>query len=121
MFGVNRLRGCSVYGHVCLFDVRYIAKLDEQTRAKYDLSSLRVAVQAAAPCPIDVKYAMIDWWGPILHEYYSSTEANGVTLIDSEQWQRKPGSVGKAALGVIHICADEGTEFASGRDRHRLL
>ncbi|MCE3552865.1 acyl-CoA synthetase [Pseudonocardia sp. RS11V-5] len=82
-------------------------KLPEEVRTAYDVSSLRVAVHAAAPCPVDVKQQMIDWWGPILQEYYSSTEGNGITLIDSEQWLRKPGSVGKAGLGVIHICDDD--------------
>ncbi|WP_181782275.1 acyl-CoA synthetase [Pseudonocardia pini] len=87
-------------------------KLPEEVRTGYDVSSLRVAVHAAAPCPVDVKQQMIDWWGPILQEYYSSTEGNGVTLIDSAQWLCKPGSVGRAGLGVIHICDDE----AGGRE-----
>ncbi|MEU2125412.1 acyl-CoA synthetase [Nocardia niwae] len=89
-------------------------KLDETARARYDVSSLRVAVHAAAPCPVDVKRAMIDWWGPILHEYYASTEANGATFIDSEQWLRKPGSVGTAGLGTIRVCGDDGAELPTG-------
>ncbi len=89
-------------------------KLDEQERARFDVSSLRVAVHAAAPCPVEVKQQMIDWWGPVLHEYYSSTEGNGVTLIDSAAWQGKPGSVGRAALGTLRICDDEGTELPAG-------
>ncbi|WP_024802858.1 acyl-CoA synthetase [Nocardia sp. BMG51109] len=89
-------------------------KLDEAVRNRYDVSTLRVAVHAAAPCPIDVKRAMIDWWGPVLYEYYSSTEGIGVTFIDSEQWLRKPGSVGRAALGIIHICDDDGREVPVG-------
>ncbi|MGW4489279.1 acyl-CoA synthetase [Amycolatopsis sp. NPDC004368] len=89
-------------------------KLPEETRAKYDLSSQRVAIHAAAPCPVEVKQAMIDWWGPILHEYYSSTEGPGATFIDSEQWLRKPGSVGKSGLGVIRICGDDGEELPVG-------
>ncbi|MGW4718406.1 acyl-CoA synthetase [Nocardia sp. NPDC004260] len=89
-------------------------KLDEAVRARYDVSSLRVAVHAAAPCPVDVKRAMIDWWGPILHEYYASTEANGATFIDSEQWLRKPGSVGRAGLGTIRVCGDDGAELPTG-------
>ncbi|WP_067478824.1 acyl-CoA synthetase [Nocardia amamiensis] len=89
-------------------------KLDEAVRARYDVSSSRVAVHAAAPCPVDVKRAMIDWWGPILHEYYASTEANGATFIDSEQWLRKPGSVGKAGLGTIRVCGDDGAELPTG-------
>jgi fatty-acyl-CoA synthase len=89
-------------------------KLAESERSKHDVSSLRVAVHAAAPCPVDVKQAMIDWWGPILHEYYSSTEGNGVTLIDSAAWQQKLGSVGRAALGTLRICDDDGTELPIG-------
>ncbi|MEV8613990.1 acyl-CoA synthetase [Amycolatopsis sp. NPDC051373] len=89
-------------------------KLPEATRAKYDLSSQCAAVHAAAPCPIDVKRAMIDWWGPILHEYYSSTEGSGITFIDSEQWLRKPGSVGPAGVGVIRICGEHGEELPAG-------
>ena len=89
-------------------------KLDDETRGRYDLSTHRVAVHAAAPCPVEVKQAMIAWWGPILEEYYSSTESVGVTLVDSQQWLAKPGSVGPAALGVLRICDDEGAELAVG-------
>lgn len=89
-------------------------KLPAQVRESYDVSSLKVAVHAAAPCPADVKRQMISWWGPILHEYYSSTEGNGATFIDTEQWLRKPGSVGRSALGPIHICDDSGNELPNG-------
>jgi len=89
-------------------------KLDEAVRSKYDLSSLRIAVHAAAPCPVDVKRRMIDWWGSILHEYYSSTEGNGITFIDTEQWLRKPGSVGQAGVGTIRICGEDGRELPAG-------
>lgn len=89
-------------------------KRAESTRRQYDQSSLRTAVHAAAPCPIDVKRHMIEWWGPILHEYYSSTEGNGITLIDSPTWLHKPGSVGQAGLGTLHICAEDGQELAPG-------
>ena len=91
-----------------------LLKLPDETRSKYDLSSLRVAIHAAAPCPVDVKQKMIDWWGPILYEYYSSTEANGITFIDSTQWLAKPGSVGPAGLGVLRICDDAGTLLPPG-------
>lgn len=89
-------------------------KLDDEVREQYDVSSLRVAIHAAAPCPVEVKQRMIDWWGPILHEYYSSTEANGITLIGPEDWLAHPGSVGRAALGVIRVCGPDGTELATG-------
>lgn len=89
-------------------------KLPKEIRDAHDTSTLRVAIHAAAPCPIEVKQSMIDWWGPILYEYYSSTEGNGVTFIDSENWLKHPGSVGSAALGVIHICAEDGIEVPAG-------
>ncbi|HEX3784865.1 MAG TPA: acyl-CoA synthetase [Pseudonocardiaceae bacterium] len=89
-------------------------KLEESVRRAYDLSSHRVAIHAAAPCPVEVKQRMIDWWGPILQEYYSCTESNGATAISSADWLRKPGSVGRAIYGVIHICDDAGAEVPTG-------
>jgi long-chain acyl-CoA synthetase len=89
-------------------------KLDEEVRGRYDLGPLRVAIHAGAPCPPDVKRAMIDWWGPILFEYYASTEGNGGTLVTSADWLRKPGSVGRPFLGVPHICDDDGREVGAG-------
>ena len=83
-------------------------------RAAYDLSSHQVAIHAAAPCPVDVKRRMIEWWGPIIHEYYAGTEGTGATIIDSADWMAHPGSVGQAALGVLHICDEEGTELPTG-------
>ena len=94
--------------------VRFL-QLPEQTRAGYDTSSLRLAIHAAAPCPPDVKDAMIDWWGPILTEYYGATEGHGITLINTAEWRTKRGSVGKAALGIVHICDDDGNELPTGR------
>ncbi|CCW12642.1 AMP-binding protein [Rhodococcus aetherivorans] len=91
-----------------------ILKLPQDVRTAYDLSSLRVVVHAAAPCPPDVKQAMIDWLGPIIYEYYSSTEANGMTFVNSEEWLQKPGSVGKAMVGTIHVCDDDGHEVPPG-------
>lgn len=90
-------------------------KLDDDVRARYDLSTHRVAVHAAAPCPVDVKRAMIDWWGPILHEYYAATEGTGMTFIDSRQWLDKPGSVGRAVLGVVRVCDEDGRELPAGQ------
>ncbi|HEY5012716.1 MAG TPA: AMP-binding protein [Acidimicrobiia bacterium] len=85
-------------------------KLTDEERNRHDLSSHRVAVHAAAPCPVEVKQRMIAWWGPIIMEYYSATEGAGATIIDSEQWLAHPGSVGRSMLGPIHIVDD-----ASGR------
>ena len=82
-------------------------KLDEDERSSFDLSALRVAFHAAAPCPIPVKEQMIDWWGPIVNEYYAGTEGNGMCFIDSDDWLAHKGSVGKAITGIIHICDDE--------------
>jgi long-chain acyl-CoA synthetase len=89
-------------------------QLPEEVRTAYDVSSLRLAVHAAAPCPPDVKDAMIGWWGPILVEYYGATEQHGTTIITTPEWRTKRGSVGKAALGVPHICDDDGNELAAG-------
>jgi long-chain acyl-CoA synthetase len=89
--------------------------LPEPVKARYDLSSHHVAIHGAAPCPSDVKRAMIDWWGPIVYEYYSSTEAAGTTSIDTAEWLAKPGSVGRAVVGTIRICSDDGTLLAPGQ------
>jgi fatty-acyl-CoA synthase len=91
-------------------------QLPEPTRTAYDVSSLKVAVHAAAPCPVEVKHKMIDWWGPILAEYYGGTEGNGLTMISSADWRRKPGSVGRSILGTLHVCEDEtGRELPPGQ------
>jgi acyl-CoA synthetase (AMP-forming)/AMP-acid ligase II len=89
-------------------------KLPEAERRRYDISSLRVAIHAAAPCPIPVKQAMIDWWGPVLYEYYAGTEANGFTSIDSEEWLTHKGSVGRPLAGTLHILDDAGRELPPG-------
>ncbi len=89
-------------------------QLPEDVRNKYELSSLRLAVHAAAPCPPDVKQAMIDWWGPVVFEYYGATEQNGITFISSPEWLQKRGSVGRAMIGVAHICDQAGNELPPG-------
>ena len=89
-------------------------KLPKEVRTRYDLSSLESAVHAAAPCPVEVKRQMIEWWGPVITEYYAGTEANGLTFIDSAQWLEHPGSVGKPILGTPHICDDAGSELPPG-------
>ncbi|MGI9592315.1 MAG: AMP-binding protein, partial [Myxococcota bacterium] len=90
-------------------------KLPEDDRARHDVSSLRVAIHAAAPCPIPVKEQMIAWWGPVIHEYYAGTEGNGFTAIDSEQWLSHKGSVGCALSGELHILDDDGKELPPGQ------
>jgi long-chain acyl-CoA synthetase len=90
-------------------------KLPDEVRLAYDVSSMKVAVHAAAPCSVEVKRAMMDWWGPILYEYYSSTEGNGVSFISPQEWLARPGSVGKAGLGTIRVCDDSGAELPIGQ------
>jgi acyl-coenzyme A synthetase/AMP-(fatty) acid ligase len=91
-------------------------KLPEETRAKYDISSMKAAIHAAAPCPVDVKRRMIEWWGPVIHEYYAGTEGNGFCYTDSAGWLAHPGSVGRAILGEIHICGEDGRELPVGEE-----
>jgi long-chain acyl-CoA synthetase len=83
-------------------------KLPPETRSKYDLSSLKSVFHAAAPCPVPVKEQMIDWWGPIINEYYAGTEGNGFCVINSEEWLRKKGSVGRALNSEVKICDEAG-------------
>ena len=89
-------------------------KLPAAVRDSYDLSSLRRVVHAAAPCPVDIKKAMIDWWGPIIDEFYSSSEGAGTTFITAEEWLARPGSVGKSLTGILHILDESGRECPAG-------
>jgi len=89
-------------------------KLPIDVRQRYDVSSLQVAFHTAAPCPVEIKRAMIEWWGPIVDEMYGGTENAGSTFISSEEWLRKPGSVGKSPTANIHICDDDGSELPTG-------
>ncbi|MFM6829776.1 MAG: AMP-binding enzyme, partial [Novosphingobium sp.] len=90
-------------------------KLPEADRLRHDTSSLTVAFHAAAPCPQEVKRAMMAWWGPILHEFYGGTEANGLTAIGPQEWLAHPGSVGRAVWGQIRICDDAGDPVPPGQ------
>jgi long-chain acyl-CoA synthetase len=83
-------------------------KLPPEVRAKYDLSSLKGVFHAAAPCPVPVKEQMIAWWGPIISEYYAGTEGNGFCAINSEEWLRKKGSVGRGMTAEVKICDEDG-------------
>ncbi|MGF0225075.1 acyl-CoA synthetase [Dietzia natronolimnaea] len=94
-------------------------RLPQEVRESYDVSSMRVAIHAAAPCPVEIKKAMLDWWGPVIYEYYSSTESNGATTISPDEWLRKPGSVGRVgqgSSGIVHICDELGAELPAGED-----
>jgi len=91
-----------------------LLKLSEAERNQHDLSSHRVAVHGSAPCSKQLKQAMIDWWGPILHEFYGATEGVGSTLVTSEEWLKRPGTVGKAVGATIHVCDEDGNELPIG-------
>ena len=91
-------------------------KLPDDVRLKYDVSSMKSAIHAAAPCPIEVKKKMIEWWGPVIHEYYAGTEGNGFCYVGSADWLKHPGTVGKSLLGPVHICGEHGEELAVGEE-----
>jgi acyl-CoA synthetase (AMP-forming)/AMP-acid ligase II len=89
-------------------------KLPDEVRERYDLSSQQVVLHAAAPCPVPVKEKMIEWWGPIISEYYSSTEAIGATMISAAEWLEHKGSVGRPWGAAVHICDDDGNDLPVG-------
>jgi fatty-acyl-CoA synthase len=89
-------------------------KLPEEERASVDVSSLERVIHAAAPCPTDVKARMLDWWGPVIDEFYAGSEGGGITYVSAEEWRAHPGSVGRSYLGEIHICGDNGEEVSVG-------
>lgn len=92
-----------------------LLKLPAEVRAQYDLSSLKFIVHAAAPCPPHVKKAMIEWWGPIINEYYGSTETGAVVFCTSQEWLAHPGTVGKALPNAkLRILDDEGNDVPQG-------
>jgi len=89
-------------------------KLPDEVRNNYDVSSMKVAIHAAAPCSVETKRKMIDWWGPVIDEYYSATEGMGATYINSADWLAHPGSVGRSMLGPIHILDEDGQPLPAG-------
>ncbi|HUY86673.1 MAG TPA: acyl-CoA synthetase, partial [Acidimicrobiales bacterium] len=91
-------------------------KLDPEVRMRFELSSLECAIHASAPCPIDVKRQIIEWWGPVINEYYAGTESNGFVACDSAQWLAHQGTVGKPLMGAVHIINDDGVEVGPGID-----
>jgi acyl-CoA synthetase (AMP-forming)/AMP-acid ligase II len=91
-----------------------LLKLPEEVRARFDLSSLQAVVHAAAPCPAEVKAQIIEWFGPIIHEYYAGTEGNGFVYCNSQDWLAHKGTVGKPIVGVVHIVDEDGEEAPTG-------
>ncbi len=89
-------------------------KLPQEARAKYDVSSIETVIHAAAPCPIPVKKQMIEWWGPVLHEYYAGTEGNGFVYCNSAMWLGHEGTVGTPINCVVRIVDDDGEEVPHG-------
>ncbi|MFT5026936.1 MAG: long-chain acyl-CoA synthetase, partial [Ilumatobacter sp.] len=90
-------------------------KLDEQARSKHDVSSLEYVIHAAAPCPAPTKKSMIEWFGPVIHEYYAGSEGNGFVYCNSESWLAHEGTVGQAITGILHVCDDDFEEVPQGQ------
>ena len=93
--------------------IRMLA-LPDSERLSFDVSSLKHVIHAAAPCPVEVKYKMLDWFGDIIDEYYAGSESIGATIINAKEWRERPGSVGHCRTGALHICDDEGNELPIG-------
>jgi long-chain acyl-CoA synthetase len=92
-----------------------LLKLPEELRRRYDTSSLKFIIHAAAPCPPEVKRAMIEWWGPVINEFYGSTESSAVTFASSADTLEKPGTVGRAVEGAeLRILDDDGRILRNG-------
>lgn len=115
---VNALRAIEHYRVTCAQFVptmfSRMLKLPEADRKRFDISSLRLAIHAAAPCPLGIKKAMMDWWGPILWEYYAGTELNGFCLCKPQDWLDRPGTVGRPVIGKVHILDEHGNEQPPG-------
>jgi fatty-acyl-CoA synthase len=89
-------------------------KLPAAVRESYDVSSLRRVIHSAAPCPPDIKHQMIDWWGPIVDEFYSSSEGAGISFIRADEWLARPGSMGRPVLGTPHVVDERGNPLPAG-------
>jgi long-chain acyl-CoA synthetase len=102
------------YSHMVPTQFRRLLALDEPVRARYDMSSLRIMIHGAAPCPAEVKRAMLDWWGPVIVEYYAATEGGG-TLITAQEWLQRPGSVGRPwPRSTVRVLDDAGEDVPTG-------
>jgi fatty-acyl-CoA synthase len=91
-----------------------LLRLPEELRGRFDPSGMQLALHAAAPCPVEIKRRMIEWWGPIVEEYYAASEGAGATRINTPEWLAHPGSVGRSSRGPIRICGDDGAELPVG-------
>jgi acyl-CoA synthetase (AMP-forming)/AMP-acid ligase II len=98
-----------------------LLQLPAEVRARYDVSSLRMVVHSAAPCPVEVKEEMMAWWGPIIHEYYGQSEGAGFTAVGPQDWLAHKGTVGRSAGGRILVVDDEGRELPPGETGHILF
>jgi long-chain acyl-CoA synthetase len=106
----------ATHTHVVPTMMHRMLQLPEATREKYDVSSMRWIMHGAAPCPAHVKQAMMDWFGPVIYEYYSSTEGGGV-FVGPHDWLRKPGTVGKAVPGVeVKLLDNDGNPVPQGQE-----
>jgi long-chain acyl-CoA synthetase len=100
--------------HMVPTQLHRLLALPDDARSRYDLGSLRAMIHAAAPCPIDIKRRMLDWWGPVIWEYYAASEGGG-TVVGPEEWLAKPGTVGKAwPTSEIRILDEQGTPLPAG-------
>ena len=103
------------HSHMVPTQFHRLLALPDDVRHKYDLSSLRHMIHAAAPCPVDTKYAMIEWWGPVIDEYYAASEGGG-TIVTTEEWLTKPGTVGKPwPISEIAIFDDDGNRLEANQ------
>jgi len=91
-------------------------KLPDAARSKYDVSSMKFCIHAVAPCPVPIKEKMMEWWGPVIHEYYAGSEGNGMTWAMPDQWLSHKGTVGTAIFGEVHICDEKGNELPIGEE-----
>jgi long-chain acyl-CoA synthetase len=96
-------------------------QLPEAVRARYDVSSLRMVVHAAAPCPVDVKEKMLEWFGPVIYEFYGLSEGGGFTIVRPDEWMARKGTVGRSITGPIHVIDDAGNELPTGEVGHLMF
>jgi acyl-CoA synthetase (AMP-forming)/AMP-acid ligase II len=98
-----------------------LLKLPRAVRERYDLSNLKMVVHSAAPCPVEVKEQMMDWWGPIIYEYYSASEGGGFTAVKPDEWLAHKGTVGRSMMGPLHVVDDDGHELPPGETGHIMF